>query len=638
MAADLRDRGIDIANEAVAADNAGNYEDAINKYIKAVGFLQTAVKYEKNQITINTIRDKCKEYVQRAETLKDGLSGKGKGKAKAQAGGGGKEEETDDDEDEIDPGPLTEEQLAAAEAEMNEALSKLIGMESVKKQMRQLCKQLSLDIRRRAEGHSTMDGIRHMMFTGNPGVGKTTVSRLVARLYKQLGVSSKDHVVEVQKGDLVAGYVNQTSMKTAKKIKEARGGILFVDEAYQLTQALQRGQSDFSGEAIDEMMKVRAHAVTLALPSRGPRHWPGLCRSCFAACSVSRHLPSPAIHSLSSCVVQVMNESGRKSVTFIFAGYKKEMDEFVQYNPGLVSRIKYRFHFEDYSVEDLVKIVQIKIQASGYKMSPDAAGSLHSIIDKGTTVELRSKYNGRLTDNLLQWSSDHMNQRLPLNSKGDELVTLHKIDLSEGVKKFLLARPPQKKDPALLGGEQVEQQLAMWGLAEYSPLFVRAGYRQLIDLIHLTEKDIRVLGVTKDAEIRRAVALVGRLRQEDRKMSLEMDALFIDPDTLDMRTWLEKRSLGDFIKIFEKHKIDFEVLGDVTYDDLREMGLVEVGPRRRVYRAISTWRDDRDAKKADAIRTRMASQEQRKYLYDEHRNMDQVGERLAELKHSLGGV
>jgi len=117
------------------------------------------------------------------------------------------------------------------------------------------------------------------------------VSRLVARLYHQLGVSAKDSVVEVQKGDLVAGYVNQTAMKTAKKIKEARGGILFVDEAYQLTQALQRGQSDFSGEAIDEMMKV-------------------------------------------------MNETGRKSVTFVFAGYKKEMDEFVQYNAGLESRIK----------------------------------------------------------------------------------------------------------------------------------------------------------------------------------------------------------------------------------------------------------------------------------------------------------
>merc|ERR1711998_719667 len=96
----------------------------------------------------------------------------------------------------------------------------------------------------------------------------------------------KAHVVEVQKGDLVAGYVNQTAQKTAEKIKEARGGILFVDEAYQLTQALQRGQSDFSGEAIDEMMKV-------------------------------------------------MNNSGRKATSFVFAWYKKEMDEFVAYNAGL---------------------------------------------------------------------------------------------------------------------------------------------------------------------------------------------------------------------------------------------------------------------------------------------------------------
>ena len=129
--------------------------------------------------------------------------------------------------------------------------------------------------------------------------------------------------MEVQKGDLVAGYVNQTAMKTAKKIKEARGGILFVDEAYQLTQALQRGQSDFSGEAIDEMMKV-------------------------------------------------MNESGRKAVTFVFAGYQKEMGEFIQYNAGLESRIKYKFHFADYTVPELVTITNIKLKAKGYKLAPDA--------------------------------------------------------------------------------------------------------------------------------------------------------------------------------------------------------------------------------------------------------------------------
>merc|ERR1712196_114804 len=223
-----------------------------------------------------------------------------------------------------------------------------------KRDMRKLCKQLSLDIKRRQEGRNTLDSIRHMMFTGNPGTGKTTVSRLVAKLYHQLGVSSNSTVVEVQKSDLVVGYVNQTGTKTASMIKKARGGILFVDEAYQLTQALQRGQSDFSGEAIDEMMKV-------------------------------------------------MNNSGRKAVTFVFAGYKKEMDEFVQYNAGLESRIKYRFHFDDYNVKELVTIVNIKMNSKGYKMTQHAAQNLQALIDKETTAELRSKYSGRLVDNLLQW-------------------------------------------------------------------------------------------------------------------------------------------------------------------------------------------------------------------------------------------
>ena len=144
MANELRDKGIEIANDAVAADNAGNYEDAINKYCKAAEYLLTAVKYEKNPVTLKTIREKCREYTQRAETLKEGLAVKIKGKAKGQVAGGVKEEESEDEDDDIDPGPLTEQQLAAAEREMNEELSKLIGMESVKKQMQQLCKHCLL--------------------------------------------------------------------------------------------------------------------------------------------------------------------------------------------------------------------------------------------------------------------------------------------------------------------------------------------------------------------------------------------------------------------------------------------------------------------------------------------------------------
>jgi len=237
---------------------AGRYEEAIKKYVQAAEYLITATKYEKNPVTLKTLREKCLEYTGRAEALKKGVEDQKQGKKQAAAGGGGKEEEDDEEDNEPEPAPLTEAQLKKAEEEMEAELNKLVGMTSVKENMRKLCRQLALDIRRRQQGHAVLDSIRHMMFTGNPGVGKTTVSRLVAKLYKELGVSSKDHVVEVQKGDLVAGYVNQTAAKTAKKIAEARGGILFVDEAYQLTQALQRGQSDFSGESIDEMMKVIA--------------------------------------------------------------------------------------------------------------------------------------------------------------------------------------------------------------------------------------------------------------------------------------------------------------------------------------------------------------------------------------------
>uniref|UniRef100_A0A7S0J8J3 SAM domain-containing protein n=2 Tax=Calcidiscus leptoporus TaxID=127549 RepID=A0A7S0J8J3_9EUKA len=330
-----------------------------------------------------------------------------------------------------------------------------------------------------------------------------------------------------------------------------------------------------------------------------------------------------------------MNESGRKAVTFVFAGYKKEMDDFVQYNAGLESRIKYRFHFDDYSVDELVTIINIKIKAKGYKLTPDASAKLASIIDSGTTKELRSKYNGRLTDNLLQWSSDEMNTRLPLNASGEQLITLERQDLQAAIKRFVTARPPTKKDPALIGGAEVEQQLKQWNLAEYSPLFVRAGYRLLIDLLHLDERDVRALGVTKEADVRRAMALVNRLKQEHRQMANEMDALFIDPDTQDIRTWLEKRGLGEYSKLFERHRVDFEVLGDLTYEDIKEMGISEVGPRRKVFREISVWRDDREFKKAEAIRARMIAQENKYFAASAQKIQDDVGQRLGMLRQSL---
>ena len=114
-----------------------------------------------------------------------------------------------------------------------------------------------------------------------------------------------------------------------------------------------------------------------------------------------------------------------------------------------------------------------------------------------------------------------------------------------------------------------------------------------------------------------------------------MDALYIDPDTQDMRTWLDKRGLGEYAKVFDRHRIDFEVLGDLTYDDVREIGISEVGPRRKVYRAIAQWRDERDAKKAEAIRGRMQVAEAAR---PENPGSPDVGDRLRALVREVSSL
>ena len=223
----------------------------------------------------------------------------------------------------------------------------------------------------------------------------------------------------------------------------------------------------------------------------------------------------------------------------------------------------------------------------------------------GTDQALRSKYNGRLTDNLLQWASDEMNQRLPLDATGDQLITLSKQDLENAIVRFTSARPPVKKDPTLWGGERVEQQLKLWNLEHYSVVFVRAGYRGLTDLCELDEQKIRKLGVEVDADVRRVVHMVTQLQQQRRAESNKMDALYMDVDMVSIRAWLEKRGLSEWAPTFETHQVTFEILGDLNLELLKEMGLVNIGPRLAVYRAIEQWRDEREHKKAEAIRARL---------------------------------
>lgn len=186
-------------------------------------------------------------------------------------------------------------------------------------------------------------------------------------------------MVEVQRGDLVGQYIGSTEDKTAAKIKEATGGVLFVDEAYRLTP---RSETvDYGRIAINQLMA--------AMEKGDP--------------------------------------------VMIFAGYPKEMSEFVKANPGLNSRIKYKFDFNDYSVPELGEILNNSVNESGYVYK---GSNLVSILEKETTAEIRSQQNGRLVKNILAEAIINLSNRLSFEETGEDLVTLDDEDFIQACNLF----------------------------------------------------------------------------------------------------------------------------------------------------------------------------------------------------------
>lgn len=207
-------------------------------------------------------------------------------------------------------------------------LERLVGLTSVKTEVHSLINLINIRQIRKSKGLPSHDMSYHMVFTGSPGTGKTTVARLIADIYKELGVLSKGGLTEVDRSGLVAGYVGQTAIKVSEVVKKALGGVLFIDEAYSL--APPNATNDFGSEAIDTLVKLM--------------------------------------------------EDNRDDLVVIVAGYTKEMSDFLHANTGLISRFNKFIEFEDYSDEELVRIMLSMADGMEMKLSDCAILKLRNLL------------------------------------------------------------------------------------------------------------------------------------------------------------------------------------------------------------------------------------------------------------------
>ncbi|MEX0658329.1 MAG: AAA family ATPase, partial [Egibacteraceae bacterium] len=270
--------------------------------------------------------------------------------------------------------------------ELLAALDELVGLDGVKAEVRLVTDLLRVEQLRRDRDLPVAVQSRHLVFTGNPGTGKTTVARLVAQIYRALGVVERGHLVETDRSGLVAGFVGQTATRVTEVFDAADGGVLLIDEAYALARG---GERDFGAEAIDTLVKLM--------------------------------------------------EDRRDRVVVIVAGYTDEMATFIDANPGLRSRFPKTIFFPDYTTDELLAILELLARRHHYRLTRGARDAMRTLLDRAPRD--RGFGNGRLARNLFEAAVARQASRVvarvdALHREGrehteEDLVTLTARDVPE---------------------------------------------------------------------------------------------------------------------------------------------------------------------------------------------------------------